>query len=146
MSLLADEFTKSQLPDIAAERSDSWGENVLNRQCYQQWAVLARRLGMTPSNAGHIATLRKWMETAGPIASVGRGVPRDAPGPSNRPGPSQPTGRSRVRRHDDMTGRTRDDDRSDWVRGRYQDRSRSRSGSRSRGSSLNRGSSGRYQR
>ena len=87
---------------------------------------------MTSESVTNVATLRKWMETSGPVASVGRGLVREAR--IDRPGPS------RVRRHDDMTGETRDSDRSTWVRGRYENRSRSRS----RGSSLNRGSSGQF--
>ena len=133
-ALLSDEFSKGQLPDIAADREESWGTNVLNRECYAQWRALACRLGMTPESVTNVATLRKWMETSGPVASVARGGVREAR--TDQPGPS------RVRRYDEMSGGTAPD-RSSMVRGRYE-RSTNRSRSRSRGNSLNRGSSGHY--
>ena len=137
MSLLSDDFTKNQLPDVSMQRERSWGHRVINRSCYQQWRSLAYRLGMTVESAEQLKTLRSWMEQSGPIASTGRGVVREA-----RPGPS------RVRRYDEMEGRSRPTERS--VRGRYDHSDRSRSSSRSRsgnrsGSSLNRGQSGRTQ-
>lgn len=133
---MSNEFTKGQLPDIAADREESWGTNVLNKECYVQWRSLACRLGMTAESVKNVSVLRNWMETNGHVASVGRGIVREAR--SDRPGPS------RIRRRDSDT---RDEDRSRWVRGRFEDRSQSRnqSRSRSRGNSLNQGSSGRYQ-
>lgn len=131
---MSDEFTKGQLPDIAADREEGWGSNVLNKECYIQWRSLACRLGMTVETVKNVSTLRHWMETNGPVASVGRGIIREPR--SERPGPS------RVRRRDILSGENRDDDRSQWLRGRYDNRSRSnnRSRSRSRGS-LSHGSS-----
>lgn len=135
-ALLSDEFTKGQLPDVAADREESWGTNVLNKECYIQWRALACRLGMTVDDVKNVSVLRNWMETNGPVASVGRGIVREAR--SDRPGPS------RIRRRD---SETRDSDRSRWVRGRYDERHQNdnRSRSRSRGNTLNRGSSGQFQ-
>ena len=134
--MLSDDFTKNQLPDVAFQRERSWGQRVINRSCYQQWRALCCRLGMTAESAGNLKNLRSMMEQDGPIKSLGRGIFRES-----LPGPS------RIRRHDEMEGRSRSTVRS--VRGRYDhsDRSRSRSDSRSRsrgrsGTSLNRGSSG----
>ena len=128
MSLICDAFTRNQLPDVSAQREESWGQHVVNREAFSQWRALGCRLGMTPDRAANVAVLRQWMETQGPVKSVAHHE-RTGPGPS------------RIRRHNEMSGETRDDDRSNWVRGRY-DRSRSRDRS-GRGSSLNRGTSGR---
>ena len=136
--MLSDDFTKNQLPDVALQREQSWGHRVINRACYQQWRALCCRLGMTSTSAAQLKTLRSWMEQDGPVKSLGRGIVREA-----QPGPS------RIRRYDEMEGRSRPVERS--VRGRYDhSRSRSRSDSRSRsrgrsGSSLNRGQSGHHQ-
>ena len=127
MSLICDAFSRNQLPDVSAQREESWGQNVVNREAFAQWRALGCRLGMTPDRAANVAVLRQWMETQGPVKSVAH-QDRTGPGPS------------RVRRHAEMSGETRTDDRSNWVRGRY-DRSRSRDRS-GRGSSLNRGTSG----
>ena len=128
---MSEEFSKNQLLSVSAQREISWGHQVVNRDCMQSWRLLSHRLGMTVDALANVKTLRNWMETDGPIKSVGRvGVTRES-----RPGPS------RVRRHDEMDGRSRPTERS--VRGRF-DSSRSRSRSRSNSNSrLNRGESGR---
>ena len=123
LALVCDEFSKNQLGHVAIQRETDWGARVINRDCFAQWRALATRFGMTATTLSNVATLRKWMETAGPVASVDR---------SARPGPS------RVRRHEEMAGSSDVPRRS--VRGRYD---RSRSGDRS--NSLNRGSSGQRQ-
>ena len=128
--MLSDDFSKNQLVAVSAQRERSWGQQVINRDCYQSWRLLSYRLGMTPETFANVKVLRGWMETEGPVRSVGRGIVREA-----RPGPS------RIRRHEQMDGRSRPTERS--VRGRYdssQSRSRSRSNSNNR---LNRGESGR---
>ena len=125
---MSEEFSKNQLPAVTADRERSWGQQVVNRDCYQSWRHLAYRLGMTPESLENVKCLRKWMETNGPIISTGRGITRES-----QPGPS------RVRRYDEMDGRSRSNERS--VRGRY-DTSRSRSRGRSN-TRLNRGESGR---
>ena len=125
--MLSDNFSKNQMVEIAAQRERSWGQQVVNRDCYQAWRLLSCRLGMSSESFSNVKTLRAWMETEGPIRSVGRGIVREA-----QPGPS------RVRRHDQMEGRSRPNERS--VRGRYESRSRSRSNSNNR---LSRGESGR---
>ena len=126
--MLGEDFSHNQLPMIAAQREQDWGTKVINRDCFAQWRALSVRLGMTGDTATNVKQLRKWMEQQGPVASVGRGIVREAPSSS------------RVRTRDDVEGRTSRTERS--VRGRY-DRSRSRDGRRS---SLNRGSSGQAQR
>lgn len=128
MSLICDAFSHNQLSNVGAQREESWGQHVVNREAFSQWRALGCRLGMTEEQAKNVSVLRRWMETEGPVRSIAH-QERTGPGPS------------RVRRYDDMSGRSRADDRTNWVRGRYD---RSRSGDR-RGSSLNRGSSGRYQ-
>lgn len=127
MSLLSDAFSRNQLPAVSADREESWGQHVVNREAFAQWRALGCRLGMTSEHAANVAVLRRWMETEGPVKSVAHHE-RTGPGPS------------RVRRYDDMAGRSRDEDRTNWVRGRYD---RSRSGERRSG--LNQGSSGRTQ-
>ena len=130
MAILSEEFTKNQLQDISAQREESWGHQVVNGDCMQSWRLLSHRLGMTNEALGNVKTLRAWMETNGPVQSVGRGITRES-----RPGPS------RVRGYDAMEGRSRPNERS--VRGRY-DASRSRSRSRTGSNTgLNRGESGR---
>ena len=122
--MVCDEFSKNQLGHVAAQREADWGAQCVNRDCFAQWRALSCRLGMTTDTAANVATLRRWMETSGPVPSVDR---------SGRAGPS------RVRRYEDMAGPSNAPRRS--VRGRY-DRSESRD---RRGNSLNRGSSGRHQ-
>ena len=51
LALLGVDFTKNQLPDVAIQREHSWGSNVINRTCYEQWVALACRLGMTDNGA-----------------------------------------------------------------------------------------------
>ena len=127
--MLSEEFSKNQLGEVSVQRERSWGHQVVNRDCFQSWRLLSHRLGMTVDALSNVKVLRSWMQTHGPVRSTGRGVPRE-------PGPS------RVRRFDDMVGRSRPTERS--VRGRYDDGSRSRSRSRSNSNTrLNRGESGR---
>ena len=126
--MICDAFSHNQLPEVSADREESWGQHVVNREAFSQWRALGCRLGMTSDTAANVAVLRRWMETEGPVKSVAH---------HERTGP----GSSRVRRYDEMSGQTQDGDRTNWVRGRYD---RSRSGDRR--SSLNRGNSGRLQR
>ena len=126
--MLSEEFTKNQLSEISAQREHSWGHQVVNGDCMESWRMLSYRLGMTPEKHANVKTLRSWMETSGPVLSTGRGVTRES-----QPGPS------RIRRYEEMDGRSRPTERS--VRGRYDD-SRSRSRSRSN-TGLRRGESGR---
>ena len=107
VSLICEAFSKNQLTAIALDREESWGQNVVNRESYSQWRALCVRLGMTRDTASNITTLRSWMETHGPVASVGRGGVREARDP--RPG--------RSRRHDEMAGPSQSRDRD--VRRRY---------------------------
>ena len=127
---MSEEFSKNQLTNISAQRERSWGQQVVNRECMHSWRLLSYRLGMTNDSLAHLKTLRAWMEQDGPVRSIGRGETRES-----QPGPS------RIRRRDEMEGRSRPNERS--VRGRYdgsQSRSRSRSNSNSR---LRSGESGR---
>ena len=121
MALLGVDFTKNQLPDVAIQREHSWGSNIINRTCYEQWVALACRLGMTDNGAEITKTLRAWAESNGPVPSVNRGGYRE----------SDPVGPSTLQRG---RSRTRDDS---------PDRD-SRSRSRNRRHSLNRGQSGQY--
>ena len=121
--MVCDEFSKNQLGHVAVQREADWGALCVNRECFAQWRALATRLGMNATTVSNVTTLRRWMETSGPVASIDR---------------SQRPGSSRVRRHDEMAGPSNPPGRS--VRGRYD-----RSQSRDRSNSLNRGSSGRYQ-
>lgn len=132
MALLGIDFTKNQLPDVSIQREYSWGSNIINRTCYEQWVALACRLGMSSNSAEITKTLRSWMETSGPVPSINRGGYREsAPaGPSTSSSGAghsgRDSGRGRNRTRDDSPGRG------------------SRSRSRGRRDSLNRGQSGQY--
>ena len=130
--MLGVDFTKNQLPDISIQREHSWGSNIINRTCYEQWVALACRLGMSSDSAEITRTLRSWMEMSGPVPSVNRGGYREsAPaGPSTSQSGATHSGfESRRGRH-----RTRDDSPNQGSRSR----------SRGRRDSLNRGQSGQY--
>ena len=128
--MLSEEFSKNQLAEVGAQREQSWGHQVVNRECMHSWRLLSHRLGMTSKDFANVKVLRSWMETEGPVRSTGRGITREAQ-----------AGPSRVRSYDRMEGRSRPNERS--VRGRY-DNSRSRSRGRTDSTTrLNPGESGR---
>ena len=134
LNLIAAEFSKNQLTEVALQRELGWGSNVVNRSCFSQWIALSFRLGMDDSYSEHVKTLRKWLEQDGPVPSRDRGGYRES-------GPMSSSTRSR--RAEVAFGGDDDDNRR--GRGRTRDDSPGRGRSRSRNQSLNRGTSGRFQ-
>ena len=131
--MIAAEFSKNKLTDVALQRELGWGSNIVNRTCFSQWIALSFRLGMDGSYTEHVKTLRKWLEQDGPVPSLDRGGYRES-------GPTSSS--SRVRRAD-VAFRGDDDNRR--GRARTRDDSPDQGRSRSRNRSLNTGSSGRFQ-